>query len=84
MSAIMTDFRWGARALQHLIEIYVSPNGDHLWEVATAAPGGEGSAESLGTAKVFLSELQKMTRGDGRSSSGAGGATSKEVMRRRC
>ncbi|CAN0392522.1 unnamed protein product, partial [Pylaiella littoralis] len=77
------DGEWGVRALEHLVEIYVSPNGDHLWEVAAAAPGGEGSAESLGTARFFLSELQNMSRGNGRSGGGAGGATSEEVMRRR-
>lgn len=78
------EFRWGAHALGHLIEIYTSPNGDHLWEVATAAASGAGSAESLGVARFFLSELEKMGRGDSRSGGGAGGAASKAAMRRRC
>lgn len=79
------ETRWGAHALEHLIEIYISPNGDHLWEVATAAASGDGSSsESLGVARFFLSELEKMGRGDGRSGGGAGGAASKAVMRRRC
>ena len=82
------DIRWGPRALEHLIEIYISPNGDHLWEVATAAASGDGSSsESLGVARFFLSELEKMGRGDGRNgggAGGAGGAAGKAVVRRRC
>ncbi|CAM9658825.1 unnamed protein product, partial [Ectocarpus fasciculatus] len=60
------DGEWGAQALEHLIEIYISPNGDHLWEVVSPQ-GGDGSAESLGVARFFLSELQKISGGDSRS-----------------
>ncbi|CAM9525783.1 unnamed protein product, partial [Hapterophycus canaliculatus] len=77
------DGEWGQQALEHLVEIYLSPNGDHLWEVATTAPGGDTSAESLGVARFFISELQKISRGDGRNGAGAGGAASKALMRRR-
>ncbi|CAM9585064.1 unnamed protein product [Ectocarpus sp. 4 AP-2014] len=77
------DRRWGAQALEHLIEIYISPNGDHLWEVVTSPQGGDGSAESLGIARFFLSELQKISRGDGRSGAGATRRTNKEAIRLR-
>lgn len=73
--------------MEHLIEIYISPNGDHLWEVATAAPaGGDGSTESLGAARYFLSELEKMSGSGGQSGGGGGvgGASSKATTRRRC
>ncbi|CAN0534330.1 unnamed protein product, partial [Ectocarpus sp. 12 AP-2014] len=75
--------RWGPQALEHLIEIYISPNGDHLWEMVTSPQGGEGSAESLGIARFFLSELQKISRGDIRSGAGATGGTNKAAIRLR-
>lgn len=75
--------RWGAQALEHLIEIYISPNGDHLWEVVTSPQGGEGSTESLEIARFFLSELQKISRGDSRSGAGATGGTNKAAIRLR-
>ncbi len=79
-----TGLRWGPQALEHLVEIYISPNGDHLWEVTTAAPaGGDGSAESLGAARYFLSELEKMTGGDVGGGGAGGGAISNATMRRR-
>lgn len=67
--------------MENLIEIYISPNGDHLWEVANSPSSGDGFAESLGVAKYFLSELKKMGRGKG---GGVGASKSKTGMRRRC
>lgn len=76
---LLLEIRWGRQALEHLIEIYLSPNGDHLWEVASTAPGGDGYAEALGVAKKLLLELEQ-TSGGGR---GGGGGSSKAGMRRR-
>lgn len=66
----------------HLIEIYISPNGDHLWEVVTApASGRDGSSESpLGVARKLLSELEEISGRDG-GNSGAGASISKDNMR---
>lgn len=67
--------------MENLIEIYISPNGDHLWEVANSPIPGDGFAESLSVAKHLLSELRKMGKGKGE---GAGAGKSKTGMRRRC
>lgn len=67
--------------MESLIEIYISPNGDHLWEVVNSTSSGDGFAESLGVAKYFLSELKKMGKGIGE---GVGAGKSKTGMRRRC
>lgn len=79
-SALTCLVRWGTQALEHLVEIYISPNGDHLWEVASTAPSGGGMAESLGVAKHFLSELKKMGKGQGE---GAAADKSRTGMKRR-
>lgn len=69
--------------MEHLIEIYVSPNGDHLWEVVAAgAPSGDAHAESLSVARELLSELERLGEND-TLGDGAGRAVSKAALKRR-
>ncbi|CAM9827949.1 unnamed protein product, partial [Sphacelaria rigidula] len=57
------DGEWGRQALEHLIEIYLSPNGDQLWEVASAPPSND-VTEPLEVGRKLLLELKAMSAGD--------------------
>lgn len=59
----MVHTRWGRQALEHLIEIYLSPNGDQLWEVASAPPSND-VTEPLEVGRKLLLELKAMSAGD--------------------
>ncbi|CAM9140679.1 unnamed protein product [Discosporangium mesarthrocarpum] len=65
LNLVRRDGEWGARALEHMIEIYLSPNGDPIWET----PAGDSASESVEVAEKLLSEL-KVVGGaeDGRGS----------------
>lgn len=58
-NATRRDGAWGALALHHMIELYVNPHGDLLWEVGVGA--GPDHQDNLRVAEVLLQELKDMT-----------------------
>ncbi|CAM9838403.1 unnamed protein product [Chrysoparadoxa australica] len=50
------DGEWGARALQHMVEMYLNPDGVPIWE------GDGGKPENLSVAEQLLSELKVCDR----------------------
>lgn len=67
------DPEWGERALVHMIEIYLNPDNENLWEVADGGSSGDTNSkeqtENIRIANTLLDELpvKQMTTENGRS-----------------
>eukprot|EP00611_Tribonema_gayanum_P006288 TRINITY_DN15597_c0_g1_i2.p2 TRINITY_DN15597_c0_g1~~TRINITY_DN15597_c0_g1_i2.p2 ORF type:complete len:590 (-),score=191.44 TRINITY_DN15597_c0_g1_i2:29-1798(-) len=54
------DGVWGAPALQHMVELYVNPDGDNLWDVAASGEVTAGDKENVSVAEALLQELSSI------------------------
>ena len=72
------DATWGERSLTHMIEIYINPANENLWEAAAEHDAGGGNdsarAEAVRVADDLLRKLPAMAP-RGRSGGGGGGGS---------
>lgn len=66
-----------------MVEIYLSPGGEQLWEVA-ASPLVEGTQDLLEVARTLISELEKACEGGSGDRGSAAPSRGKASMRLRC
>jgi hypothetical protein len=53
------DGEWGSQSLAHMIEIYINPEGENLWDsVAGTSTSATTSTEGLEVAEALLQELK--------------------------
>ena len=56
------DAQWGERALTALVEIYVNPTGDNLWETIADTDSRNVRAEQVRVAEEMLNKLERQSR----------------------
>jgi tetratricopeptide repeat protein 21B len=52
------DGEWGSQSLAHMIEIYINPEGENLWDSAAGTSSATTSTEGLEVAEALLQELK--------------------------
>ncbi len=65
-----TDTKWGAKAIMHMVEIYMNPDNDAVWEEKENADTPE-SREAVATARSLLSQVRSPGE-DGSEAQGTG------------
>ena len=58
------DAEWGERAVRAMIDIFISPDNENLWEEATDEAGHANIAESIKSAQELLHEIKDKTTVD--------------------
>lgn len=56
------DDIWGANALTHMIELYLNPDQDGIWEERESGPVDDATRANIAAAEVLLKELRPIAK----------------------
>lgn len=56
------DEVWGASALVHMIELYLNPDQEGIWEEREAGPLDEATRANIAAAEQLLTELRPKSK----------------------
>ena len=56
------DSEWGPDALVHMIELYLNPDNDSVWDDKESGPLDDTTSENISVAEVLLRELEPKAR----------------------
>ena len=56
------DDNWGANALTHMIELYLNPDQDGIWEERENGPVDDATRANIAAAEELLKELKPIAK----------------------